>query len=209
MPDAELRPACTTEPGKDGEAEVVLPPGCGDRSTQEYFVAANVVGTTARATIERAVRLKQIRLDPGQAVCSREAADHRVGVQDFCRNASHFYFGDLDIIQARRQVLAELGVACDLAPAERPLSYEPYALLVTSDDATFRARFIAMVYEMFSDGSAAGIFDAYFPGYGKSNALGLLFRINSIPGLRPAPTDPDVQGPRLSSVGPPEPIAAR
>jgi hypothetical protein len=188
--EAETRPACATEAaaGAPGARTVVLPKDldCDKPDASQYFVAGSVVGTTARATVRRAARLGQLNLKPGQALCLAEAPSHEAGVTAFCDNAYHFYFGDLDIIQARRQQRADAGGGCDLAAAERPLSYEPYALLVASSDAAFRARFITMVYEMFSDGSAAGLFDAHFPGHGKSNALGLLFRINSVPGLRAA-----------------------
>jgi hypothetical protein len=187
----ETRLACATGPvdGSPDARQVVLPErlDCARRDVAEYYVAGSVVGTTARATIERATRLGRLNLKAGQTICLAEAESHRDGVAAFCGNLYHFYFGDLDIIEARRKLLLESGRGCDLAPSERPLSYEPYALLVTSDDAAYRSKFITMVYEMFSDGSAAGLFDGYFPGHGKSDALGLLFRINSIPGLRETP----------------------
>jgi hypothetical protein len=200
--DATIHPACWTRGrrGAKGELveEVVLPDkiACEPRGgeAQEYFVAATVVGTTARATIERAARLGQLGLGAGQRVCTVLVRDHRAGVRSFCRNDFHFYFGDLDIIQAYRALARQEGVGCDLARAERPLSYEPYALLLPSRLPEYRARFIAALYEIFSDGTAASRFDAYFPGHAKSSALSLLYSINSIPGLRSAQRDREAAG---------------
>lgn len=188
----ETRPACTLVPAptaKDAEATKVAAPAgldCAPKLAADgsYFVAARVVGTTAEDTLARAQRLKQLALKPGESLCTVVVADHRDGVRRFCANAFHYYFGDIDIIEAYRDLTVEEGRSCDLARSDRPLSYEPYALLVTSEDALFRARFTAAVYEMFSDGTAAGLFDAYFPDHAKSTALDMLFRINSIPGLR-------------------------
>jgi hypothetical protein len=200
---AAIHPACWTRSrlGAKGEAieEVVLPDkiACSaprGGGAQEYFVAATVVGTTARATIERAARLDQLDLGAGQRVCTVLVRDHRAGVRSFCRNDFHFYFGDLDIIQAYRTLARQEGVDCDLARAERPLSYEPYALLLPSRSTEYRAKFIAALYEIFSDGTAASRFDAYFPDHAKSSALGLLYRINSIPGLRSAERDREAAG---------------
>lgn len=206
--DGSKRAMCATRPGKSKDGTdipvVDAPPAsldCGPprewKDGAEYFVAGRVIGTTAESTMDRAVRLGQVRLAEGQSFCSEVVPDHTTGVKGFCANRYHFYFGDLDIINAYRQALAEKGAACDLAPAERALSYEPYALLVTSDDARFRAKTIAAVYEIFSDGTASGLFDAYFPGYAKSAALSLLFRINSIPGLR-EPVPPSAGAPPLA-----------
>ena len=191
-----VHPACWTRErrGADGGSfkEVVLP----DRiactqpraatagQAPEYVIAASVVGTTAGATIERAARLNQLGLGDSQRVCTVLVRNHRAGVRSFCRNDFHFYFGDLDIIQAYQALARQEGLGCDLARSEQPLSYEPYALLVSSTSSEYRAKFIAALYEIFSDGTAASRFDAYFPDYGKSSALGLLYSINSIPGLR-------------------------
>ena len=171
---------------------VVAPPGldCAPAIKPEtkeaaYYVAALVAGTTAENTLERAQRLRQIGLKPGESICTAVVPDHREGVRRFCANEFHYYFGDLDIIEAYRDLVLDGGGGCDLARGERPLSYEPYALLVPSANAEFRARFVTAVYEVFSDGTADGLFDAYFPDHSKSAALDMLFRINRIPGLRP------------------------
>ena len=62
--------------------------------------------------------------------------------------------------------------------------YEPYALLVPSQDPKFRAKFVAAVHEIFADGTAAGRFAHHFPGLQRSTALTMLYRINSIPSHR-------------------------
>lgn len=197
----EARPACRQGPAKDKDGKeiqtVVAPQGLvcapafgGADPPVEYFVAGYVIGTTAASTLDMALVRQEIRLAKGQTVCTDEAQDHRTGVKAFCGNALHFYFGDLDIIQTYGNLLREAGGKCDLDRAERPLSYEPYALLVPSTRADFRAKFVAAVYEIFNDKTAAGLFDAYFPDHDKSTALDMLFRINSIPSLRPAPAPP-------------------
>ena len=145
-----VHPACWTRErrGADGASfkEVVLP----DRiactqpraatagQAPEYVIAASVVGTTAGATIERAARLNQLGLGDSQRVCTVLVRNHRAGVRSFCRNDFHFYFGDLDIIQAYQALARQEGLGCDLARSEQPLSYEPYALLVSSTSSEYR-----------------------------------------------------------------------
>jgi hypothetical protein len=202
-PGAPIHPACWTRASPDGVRQVVLPDriscsgrpaGADPAAPDQYLIAASLVGSTAEAAIDRAVRTNQLGLGANQRVCVVSVRDHRTGVRSFCRNDFHLYFGDFDIIQAYRALAAQEGVACDLARTERPLSYEPYALLVPSRNAEFRAKLVAAVYEIFSDGTAASRFDAHFPGHGKSSALELLYRINSIPGLRSLQREPQGAG---------------
>ena len=201
--EAPIHAACWTREAPDGKRQAVLPDhiACTARSAgadpakpDEYLIAASLVGSTAAAAIDRAVRMDQLGLAANQRLCVVQVRDHGAGVRSFCRNDFHLYFGDLDIIQAYRAIAEQEGPDCDLARVERPLSYEPYALLVPSRSAEFRARLIAAVYEIFSDGTAASRFDAYFPGHGKSDALALLYRINSIPGLRSLERQPERPG---------------
>ena len=151
------------------------------------LLAGHVGGTTARNAARSAVRSGVLRLQPEERLCLYERPSHTEGVGEFCRNEFDYYFGDVDIIEANiRQVVDAAGDPCDYQRGAA-LSYEPYALLITSDDVTFRAKFIAALYEIFSDGTAAGRFSHHFGDYGKSRALEILFRINGIPGMRIAP----------------------
>jgi ABC-type amino acid transport substrate-binding protein len=168
-PQSSAHPACATVPlahegGDQGESggaaatvEVVEPEGarCWPEAGDAYFMAAGVTGTTAQATVERAVRMNLLGLREGQRVCWKAVANHRDGVEAFCKKEYQFYFGDLDIINAYRTLAVEAGIPCDVVPG-RPLSYEPYALLITSEDAAYRSALIAAIYEIFADGTAAG-----------------------------------------------------
>ena len=153
----------------------------------EYLVAGYVRGATSLVTIRHAVESGALGVGAGQKVCLVAAPGYQEGVEAFCANDYHYYFGDIDIINAYRAGLPMASsAACDLRPAERALSYEPYALLVPSRNAEFRARFVAAIYEIFTDGTAAGRFAHHFRGMEPSPALSLLYRINSIPSHREA-----------------------
>ena len=84
---------------------------CSERSTSadpakpdEYLIAASLVGSTAAAAIDRAVRMDQLGLAANQRLCVVQVRNHSAGVRSFCRNDFHLYFGDLDIIQAYRAI---------------------------------------------------------------------------------------------------------
>ena len=160
-----------------------VPEGQEPSKATKYLVAGFVEGSTARGVIERAMRKTNLGLGEDETLCLFEAPSHTKGIELLCRGALHFYFGDTDIIEAYRSRQAG---SCEIDRPKAPLSYEPYALLVPSTDPAFRARFVAAVYEIFTDGTAAGRFAHHFQGLGMSTALRMLFRINSIPGLRPA-----------------------
>ncbi len=150
-------------------------------ATADYFRAAYVTGTTARFNIHEAVRRDRLGL-VGAKVCPVEMPTHAAVVEALCAGDAQYAFGDTDIAQ----FYAKQG-ACPIKPADLPLSYEPYALLVSDHTPGFRPRFIAALYEMFADQTVLGRFGTYFPGLTKSSALGILFRINSIPGMRDLP----------------------
>lgn len=146
-----------------------------------YFRAGYVTGTTARFNISQAVNRDRLGV-AGARVCPVEMPSHRDMVKALCGGGLQYAFGDTDIAQFYGKQSA-----CQIKPADHPLSYEPYALLVSNHTPGFRPRFIAALYEMFSDQTVAGRFGTYFPGLTKSSALGILFRINSIPGMRDLP----------------------
>lgn len=144
------------------------------------FRAGYVVGTTSRANIDRAIDRKDVIGLPGTRLCFEEMPSHADLLRELCGGGIQYYFGDIDIAQ----FYAGQSSNCKIKPADRPLSYEPYALLVSNHTPGFRPRFIAALYEMFSDQTVSGRFGTYFPGLTKSSALSILFRINSIPGMR-------------------------
>jgi hypothetical protein len=190
--EAPFLPPPASDPPPAGGCAALFPPGFDPSApgaclgpagpATSYRVAGYVVGATALNAIERAVRTGVIRLGAGEKLCPRAAASHSEGVRDFCANRYHYYFGDLDIIDAYRPGGPEVAAgSCDMVRAERALSYEPYALLISSADPAFRARVFAAIYEIFADGTAAGRFAHHFAGHTPSSALRMLFRINSIP----------------------------
>ncbi len=146
-----------------------------------FLRAAYVTGTTARFNIQQAV--KRDDLGAGISVCPVEMPSHSAMVKALCfdsaisdakgaqrdmaAHAVQYAFGDTDIAQFYGGQSA-----CKIKPADRPLSYEPYALLVSDHMPGFRPRFIAALYEMFSDQTVVGRFGTYFPGLTKSSALG-------------------------------------
>jgi hypothetical protein len=170
------------------DRKCLRPPSQGTAAeVDEYLLAGYVRGTTADRAIERAVQWNRVPLRPNQTLCLVAAPSHTDGIGRLCRGELHFYFGDMDIIEAYR---AEQAQACEIVRAEAPLSYEPYALLVPSKNPAFRAKFVAAIYEIFADGTAPGRFEHHFEGLERSTALTMLYRINSIPNHRPpAPSD--------------------
>ena len=168
-------------------ADCVCLPSKDDPSCQRdvgYFRAAYVTGTTAKHNIRQAVTRDRLGI-AGTRVCPVEMPSHRAMVRALCAGETpdvQYAFGDTDIAQFFGKQSA-----CEMRPADHPLSYEPYALLVSDHTPGFRPRFIAALYEMFSDQTVAGRFGTYFPGLTKSSALAMLFRINSVPGMRDLP----------------------
>lgn len=192
--DAPVAPATVPvmpadcEPVRGEEQQVEHPTG--------YVIAGYIAGTTSKTVAVKAVNDP---LDPVAGkdvwVCLRKFDDHKAAVKAICDERPEdrertedskraedrsidLYFGDSDIIAAYRPA------SCTLKAASRPLSYEPYAVLVSDRTDAFRAAFVRSLYELFSDGTVSKRFDTYFAGYSQSDPLKVLFRINSIPGLR-------------------------
>jgi hypothetical protein len=152
-------------------------------------IAGYITGATSRTVAARAIADRVVPDIESDWVCLREFHSHAEAVDAICRSwkrkdgsvddsSIDLYFGDGDIIAAYRPA------SCNLKPAPRPLSYEPYALLVSNRTPGFREAFVRSLYELFSDGTVSNRFDTYFAGYSQSDPLKVLFRINSIPGLR-------------------------
>lgn len=173
---------CLTPTAKEKEP----PPKCAENA---YFRAAFVTGTTAQLNISQALKRDGISL-MSYDLCPEEMPSHEAMVAALCRGDVQYAFGDTDIA-----LFYSKKSACKIVQADRPLSYEPYALLISDNSPGFRPRFIAALYEMFSDQTVSGRFGTYFPGLTKSSALSILFRINSIPGMR------DLQESRQSAQG--------
>jgi ABC-type amino acid transport substrate-binding protein len=158
---------------------VPFDPADSTATPRAFLRAGYVTGATSAAFSEPYLRSKGTQVD---LLCLLPQPSHSAGVGALCNGALDLYFGDLDIIEAyRKEVSDRDGADCLLKPGSFVLSYEPYALLVSDKTPGFRPRFIAALYEMFSDGTALRIFGGYFPNHSKSTALNILFRINSIP----------------------------
>ncbi|WP_378942752.1 substrate-binding periplasmic protein [Paracoccus sp. R86501] len=156
------------------------PSGMADEPLPGVFIAGHVQGTTSETVIRRAAKVAN-----NQVLCLWAAESHVEAVAALCRGEIDYYFGDLDIIEFYRSYRAETGANCaKTEPPRTVLSYEPYALLVSNNTPGFRPRFLAALYELFSDGTAEQRFTSHFGGASPSTALNLLFRINSVPGLR-------------------------
>jgi ABC-type amino acid transport substrate-binding protein len=172
-------PAAATQ-AKAKPSEVVgtteLPSDAGD------VAAGFVTGTTGQQVLADAIRRRALKLDAAKAVCPVEFRTHWDAARAFCAGKLRYYFGDQDIL---RSVIAMIrssetcDVAADLPP--RPLSYEPYALVVTARTPGFRQDFVKALYEVFHHRTAAARFATNFPGRAMSPPLEALFSINQIP----------------------------
>ena len=64
-------------------------------------LAGHVGGTTARNSVVSAVRSGALRMRPEDRLCLVAQESHTKGVASFCDRAVDYYFGDVDIIEAR------------------------------------------------------------------------------------------------------------
>lgn len=166
-------------PGDCSRVEtVVWPPACAARrpADRAYLRIGVTAGTNAREMIQRA---RDLNLLADGTLCIAEYAEHSQGLKGFCAGRLHYYFGDRDILQATLDHLTRESRPCPYKFASRGLSYEPYGILI----ATTRGlgnRVVQALYGLHSDGSADGLFNAYFTN-GKSAPLEMLLRLNSIP----------------------------
>lgn len=189
-PDAKLRPLSAPPKGvtclPDAPTRGAGAEGQGEAPS--YLTAGFVVGTTAEALLGRLLRENKLDLAKYEAICPVVQTSHVDGIKDFCAGKLAYYFGDLDIVRETANDLVARGMveSCEFDHTPVPISYEPYALIVTDRTAGFRSRFIASLYavfsEQFSDSSTVDhFFDLHFGNLEKSPFLDALFRINRLP----------------------------
>lgn len=159
-----------------------------DRAAHAYLTAGFVVGTTAEVLLDALLREDALPLEPDQSICPVAHPSHVDGVSAFCRGELAFYFGDLDIVRETAKDLVARGLVddCEFDHAPIPISYEPYALVVTDRTEGFRPLFMASLYAVFADrisrsSTAEHFFDQNFEELDKSPFLDALFRINRLP----------------------------
>jgi hypothetical protein len=115
--------------------------------------------------------------------------DHDKLISWFCSppdsilKAKLVYFGDSEIIQAKLASWKANG-KCDAQDVEKPqtyYTYEPYALLISSEDPCLVQFVQRRVYEFFSFRKAANnLFSTYFPDSQMSPVLANLFLLNAV-----------------------------
>jgi hypothetical protein len=149
--------------------------------------AGFLVGTTSEDTYHDALRRGLLSAGPGQTICSVEFSSHEEGMSQLCQGKIAYYFSDNDISAAYRDKYnSDRGLtgahACALSYVPGFLRYEPYAILVRTEDSKFRRRFIRAVYGLFADKrTIPSAFEEFFHGRRASHALQMLFLINEIP----------------------------
>lgn len=155
---------------------------------QEYLTAGFVGGTTAQENLSQLIRANALGLAPHQSVCAVPQPSHEVGIEAFCNGSLAYYLGDLDIVTETVKYLKDIGkvAECDFDHALKPISYEPYALVVSNSSVGFRTSFIAALYEIFTapntgESAADHYFRRHFHNQAKSPFLDTLFRINRLP----------------------------
>lgn len=171
--------------------------------------AGFLVGTTSEETYRIALDRGLLRAGPDQVICAVEFTSHEEGIAQLCDGSLHYYFADNDITAAYREAYNLnnnlTGTSeCQLTYMPGFLRYEPYAILVRTQDALFRRRFVRAIYGLFSGtpgtpSTVESAFSEFFEGRQPSEALKVLFLINGIPtglvGSRQGDTpDPDDRG---------------
>lgn len=153
-----------------------------------HLAAGFVRGTTAAAILPLAIRSGRLSLREDETVCPRLMETHWKAAEAFCEGTLRYYFGDQDILRSAIEITRERGVDCPepKTPLARPLSYEPYALVVSDRMDGFREAFIRGLYAVFSAEMAANRFRSNFPDRAMSPYLETLFGINQIPEGEPA-----------------------
>ena len=149
--------------------------------------AGFLVGTTSEDTYHDALRRGFLTAGPGQTICAVEFLSHEEGISQLCQGKITYYFSDNDISAAYRdEYNSDRGLtgahACALSYVPGFLRYEPYAILVRTQNPEFRRRFIRAVYGLFADQrTIPSAFEEFFHGRRASQALQMLFLINGIP----------------------------
>jgi ABC-type amino acid transport substrate-binding protein len=165
--------ACLRDPGAAEPTE-----GAALRRVAAGFVR----GTTGEATLRATIRDGALRLAPGEVACPVVMESHWDAARAFCDGALGYYFGDEDILRSALALARADDAGCALAAAApNPLSYEPYAFVLSDRTPGFRVAFEIALYEVFLTGKAEHVFAEHFPGRSMSAFLETLFRINRIP----------------------------
>ena len=143
----------------------------------QVAAAGMVAGTTAIAAFELALERGFLGDRREFAVCPVTVGSHVEGIERLCGGDLSYYFGDEDILRAFLQDRPD----CRAAFHTSFLTYEPYALALTSGDPVFRRRFTQAVYGLFTSGFVGTAYDEHFGGRRRTDALDMLFAINSVP----------------------------
>lgn len=172
----ELRP-------ESGAQETDAPQGGAQEGEAALLGAGFVRGTTGAEVLAESLRTKAIARHEKNAICPVEFATHRDAGRAFCDGHLRYYFGDQDILRSVVDAYraGPLGCAFDGKIAPRPLSYEPYAFVVTARTPGFRQAFSRALYEVFHHETATARFHGNFRGHAMSSFLETLFRLNKIP----------------------------
>jgi ABC-type amino acid transport substrate-binding protein len=161
------------------DAEAAASEGCAAAAAGGGRVAAAgmVAGTTAMAAFDLALERGFLGNPSDFAVCAITVPSHVEGIRRLCTGELSYYFGDTDILRAFLQDQPD----CRASFHSSFLTYEPYALVVNTEDPEFRRRFFQAVYGLFSDGSVETFYESHFGTRPRSDALNMLFSINSVP----------------------------
>lgn len=148
---------------------------------RRYEIWGYVGGTT----IGEALNEGRVRAAPASptVTCLRPMPSHGQAAAAFCEGRLDRYYGDVDIMRAA--IADYRSVAGDKCPVDAPVAadvtYEPYALVVSSRLPEFPERFALALYGMFSDGTVERLFAGHFAEAPRSDYLSTLFRLNRIP----------------------------
>jgi ABC-type amino acid transport substrate-binding protein len=145
-----------------------------------------LAGTTAAANFRLASDGGWLGLGAGQAPCVVEVTSHPEGIDRLCSGEFGYYFGDADILRA--YLREKPGCKALLHPTF--FTYEPYALVLGSDDAAFRRAFVRALYQLHATGFVAGTYAKHFGDREPSDALDMLFLINTVPAGEPDAAEP-------------------
>lgn len=163
------------------EKDIAKSPDCSSKRVRQPdrpLVGVGLAGsTTANVTLKRATEAKILGDTLDYGLCTVLFNNHNEGVEAICDGKISFYFGDMDILRAHLAIRDD----CSASLRSGFFSYEPYALVIPSEDAAFRRRLVAAIYEIYADGTAVKAYYEAFPGQPMSGPLEMLFRINAIP----------------------------
>lgn len=158
-----------------------------EEDKETYFASGFVGETTAERTLRDALAVQQgaqtprVALTEKQYVCLVEKKNHWEAAEAFCRGELHFYFGDEDILRQTIDIASETISSCPDNNVTSPLSYEPYALVISSRPEGFREDFIVGLYSAMHFESTRDRFQRSFPDQRMSPFLNMLFRMWNIP----------------------------